>query len=163
MKSFSMGRRLGRTTKRALFFALAIVAASPLAVHAGPGGLDVKIRAQNRSVIDTPHFCVGTGAGLVGDRLDVDAFTDLAGNTKGTARFMDALGNVTIISIDRIFSFFDGLVLQNEASQQTVAIWLSDNRAPAHVNVELPRGCANTVSTFTTGVDKVTMQIMFKD
>ena len=163
MSNFTIGRRHGSLSKRVALLVLAIVVALPLSVYAGPGGLDIKIRAQNRSVTDTPHFCVGTGAGLVGDRLDVDAFTDLAGNTKGTARFMDALGNVTIIHIDRIFSFFDGLVLQNDASQQTVAIWLSDNRAPAHVNVELPRGCANTVSTFTTGVDKVTMQIMFRD
>jgi hypothetical protein len=163
MRNLTIDCRRSRFAKRVASFILAIAVVFPFAAYGGPGGIDIKIRAQNRSIADTPHFCTGIGAGLVGDRLDVDAFTDLAGNTTGTARFMDAQGNVTLINIDRIFAFFDGLVLQNDATQQTIAIWLSDHRAPAHVNVELPRGCGNTVSTFTTGIDKVTMQIKFMD
>ena len=163
MKSFRMGRSYGYVGMPVGLLALVIVLAVPLTAHGGKGGVDIKIRAQNRSTSDTPHFCTGIGAGLVGDRLDVDVFTDLSGNTTGTARFEDASGNVTMINIDRAFAFFDGLVLQNNASQETVAIWLSDNRAPAHVNVELPRGCDNTKSTFTVGGDKVTVQIKFQD
>ena len=56
----------------------------------GPAGVDVKIRAQNRSVNDTP-FC-GVGGGMRGDRLDVDVFMDTNGLVTGTATFEDALG-----------------------------------------------------------------------
>lgn len=146
--------------------ALVLALAGPSAVYAGPPGVDIKIRAQNRSTADTP-FC-GIGGGLVGDRLDVDAFMDTTGAVTGTARFEDALGNVTIIELDRLFTFGfgGGFLVQNEASQDTVAFWLSDTLAPftepAQVNVELPRGCGNTVSTFTPGVDKVTVQIKFR-
>ena len=131
-----------------------------------PAGVDLKIRAQNRSTADTP-FC-GVGGGLVGDRLDVDAFMDTTGFVTGTARFEDALGNVTLIDIDRFFSYFGGVLVQNEATQSTVPIWLGDflpavfGTEAVQVNVELPRGCENTVSTFTPGVDKVTVQIKFR-
>jgi hypothetical protein len=137
----------------------------PWALYADPGGnpagVDIKIHAQNRATDDTP-FC-GVGGGLVGDRLDVDAFMDTTGLVTGTARFEDALGNVTTIDIDRLFAFFGGVLVQNEATQDTVPIWLGDFLAePVQVNVELPRGCENTVSTFTPGVDKVTVQIKFR-
>ncbi len=130
----------------------------------GPAGVDIKIRAQNRSISDTP-FC-GLGAGMIGDRLDVDAFMDPSGVVMGTARFEDALGAVTFIPIDSMFGFGAGVLVQNVVSQDTVAIWIADFLvAPSStslVNVELPRGCVNTVSTFTPGVDKVTMQINFR-
>jgi len=130
----------------------------------GPAGVDIKIRAQNRSISDTP-FC-GVGVGMIGDRLDVDAFMDPSGVVMGTARFEDALGVVTVVQIDSMFGFGGGVLVQNVASQDTVAIWIADFLAPPSstslVNVELPRGCVNTVSTFTPGVDKVTMQINFR-
>lgn len=145
--------------------------ARPSAVYAqgpgGPAGVDVKIRAQNRSVNDTP-FC-GVGAGMVGDRLDLDAFMDTTGFVTGRARFENADREVTIIEINRLFSFGQGLVLNNQSSQDTVAVWIADFLAapagpgsPALVNVELPRGCGNTVSTFTPGVDKLTVEIKFR-
>lgn len=144
--------------------AFALAVAWPSAGYADPPGVDIKIRAQNRSTADTP-FC-GIGGGLVGDRLDVDAFMDTTGAVTGTARFEDALGDVTIIELDRLFTFGfgGGILVQNEATQDTVPIWISDTLAgePAQVNVELPRGCGNTVSTFTPGVDKVTVQIKFR-
>ena len=125
------------------------------------------IRAQNRSTVDTP-FC-GVGGGLVGDRLDLDAFMDAStGLVTGTARFEDANGLVTIIDLDGLFAysvggFGGGVLVQNTASQDTVAMWMSDFAVkPALVNVELPRGCGNTVSTFTPGVDKVTVQIKYR-
>lgn len=133
----------------------------------GPAGVSFKIRAVNKSTADVP-FC-GVGSGMVGDKLDVDAFMDMDGNVEGTARFENALHQVTIIEIDRAFidGSFPGLLLQNQASQDSVPIWMSDtlapfNLAPALVNVEIPRGCLNTVSTFTPGFDKVTMEIKFK-
>ena len=131
----------------------------------GPAGVDIKIRARNLSTDDTP-FC-GVGGGMVGDRLDLDVFMDTDGVVTGTARFEDADHNVTIIEIDRLFPFFGGVLVQNQASQGTVPIWMWDQAASgglpaALVNVELPRGCGNTVSTFTPGVDKVTMQIKFR-
>lgn len=129
----------------------------------GPAGVDIKVRAENRSINDTP-FC-NLGAGMIGDRLHVDAFMDMNGMVTGTARFEDALGNVTDIEIDRLFSFGSGLVAQHQLTQDTVAIWVSDllnPLSPALVNVELPRGCGNTKSTFTPGVDKVTMQLTFR-
>ena len=134
----------------------------------GPAGVDIKIRAQNRATSDTP-FC-GVGGGMIGDRLDVDAFMDQNGVVTGTARFQNALGAVTVIELNREFAYFGGLLVQNQVSQDTVAIWMSDDFAsyvpaalyPALVNVELPRGCGNTVSTFTPGIDKVTMEIKFR-
>ena len=128
-------------------------------------GLIIKIRAQNRSIQDTPQFCPGFGSGLVGDRLDVDVATDASGASAGTARFEDADGNVTLVDIDRVVVFFGGLLLQNQSTQEAIPIWFGDtevtaaNYAPTHINVELPRGCWNTVSTFTVGPDKVTLQI----
>jgi len=138
---------------------------SPLSAQGpgGPAGVQLKIRAQNRSVIDTP-FC-GVGAGLVGDRLDVDAFMDMNGVVTGSARFEDALGQVTYIPIDTMFSFGQGLLAQDLISQDTVAIWIHKLLLPgsvALINVELPRGCYNTKSTFTPGVDKVTTEISFR-
>jgi hypothetical protein len=133
----------------------------------GPAGVDIQIRAENRSTSDTP-FC-GIGGGMVGDKLKVDAFMDMNGIVTGRAVFEDANGAVTVIDLDRFFTFGlgGGVLLQNQASQNTVPIWMSDTLglgglSPALVNVELPRGCGNTVSTFTPGVDKVTMQIKFK-
>ena len=131
----------------------------------GPAGADIKIRALNRSTADTP-FC-GVGGGMVGDRLAVDAFMDQNGVVTGTAVFENALGVVTVIELDRLFPFFGGVLVQNQASQNTVPIWMWDDLASGGltatlVNVELPRGCGNTVSTFTPGVDKVTMQIKFR-
>ena len=131
----------------------------------GPDGVDIKIRAINRSTDDTP-FC-GVGGGMVGDRLAVDAFMDQDGVVTGTAVFKDADGVVTEIELDTLFPYFGGVLVQNQASQDTVPIWMWDQTASggftaALVNVELPRGCGNTVSTFTPGVDKVTMQIKFR-
>lgn len=148
---------------------VAPVLAMPLAAFAqgvgGPNGVDIKIRALNRSTGDTP-FC-GVGGGMVGDRLAVDAFMDQDGIVTGTAVFEDAQGVVTEIELDTLFAFFGGVLVQNQASQDTVPIWMWDQTASggltaALVNVELPRGCANTVSTFTPGVDKVTTQIKFR-
>jgi hypothetical protein len=141
----------------------------PVAVLAqgpgGPAGVDIKVRAINRSINDTP-FC-GVGGGMIGDRLDVDAFMDQDGVVTGTARFENALHEVTVIEIDRFFPYFGGTLLQNQADQNTVAVWMSDELALSSlstslVNVELPRGCGNTRSTFTPGVDKVTMEIKFR-
>lgn len=135
----------------------------PMAAQAaGQEGMEILIRAQNRSTDDTP-FC-GTGEGLQGDRLDVNVSTDAFGDAAGTARFENADGDVTLILIDRVFVFFGGLVLQNDDTEETVAIGFGEiedgtNFAPTHINVEVPRGCSNTVSTFTVGQDKVTLQI----
>jgi hypothetical protein len=138
----------------------------------GPNGVDILIRAQNRSTSDTP-FC-GVGGGKIGDRLDVDAFMDTNGVVTGTARFQDADGAVTFINLDRMFAFgicsggCGGLLVQNNASQNTVPIWFNDffpsafGLTPALVNVEIPRGCSHTKSTFTPGVDKVTVEIKFR-
>ena len=146
---------------------LVLAMTAPSAVGAqgpgGPAGVDIKIRAQNRSTTDTP-FC-GVGGGMVGDRLDADLFMDTNGTVTGTARFENALHQVEVIDIDSLFGFGPGLVAQNVANQNTVAIWMSDLLLPLStslVNVELPRGCGNTKSTFTPGVDKVTLQITFR-
>jgi hypothetical protein len=55
------------------------------------------------------------------------------------------------------------------AVPRLVPIWInhlfffaSSGLSPALVNVALQRGCGNTKSTFTPGVDKVTMQIKFR-
>jgi hypothetical protein len=144
-----------------------LIATLPLSFAiAGHEGLTIKVRAQNRSIDDTPQFCSGVGPGLAGDRLDIDVTTDASGAAVGSARFEDADGNVTDIAIDRVVVFFGGLLLQNNDTQDTIPIWFGEsevlggeNYAPAHINVELPRGCLNTVSTFTVGPDKVTLQI----
>ena len=141
---------------------------STAAQAAGQEGMDIKIRAQNRSTDDLPSFCPDSGfgrEGLKGDRLDVNVSTASDGSAVGTARFEDANGNVTLMDIDRVFVFFGGLALQDTSTGNVVPIWFGDtesgagNLAPVHVNVELPRGCGNTVSTFTVGQDKVTVQI----
>ena len=140
----------------------------------GPNGVDILIRAENRVTTDTP-FC-GIGGGSVGDRLSVDAFMDMAGVVSGTARFESATGTVTVIDLNRMFAFSvcspsncGGLLVQNQANQNTVPIWFNDffvniggGLSPALVNVELPRGCSNTKSTFTPGLDKVSVQIKFR-
>jgi hypothetical protein len=131
----------------------------------GPNGVDILVRAENRSTADRP-FC-GSGGGKIGDTLTVDAFMNSTGVMTGTARFEDADGNVTLIELDRMFGFGNavggGVLIQNQGNQNTAAIWLNDFFAnPVLVNVELPRGCGNTVSTFTPGVDKVTVQLKFK-
>jgi hypothetical protein len=94
-----------------LGFVLAMAGPSTVYVQGpgGPAGVDLKIRAQNRSTTDTP-FC-GIGGGMVGDRLDVDAFMDTNGVVTGRRGF---------------------------------------------------RTCENTQSTFTPGVDKLTMEIKFR-
>lgn len=151
----------------AIVIAIAIVLI-PTIVNAEPPGVDIKVRAQNRSIGDTP-FC-GIGGGQKGDRLDVDAFMDPSGVATGTARFEAADGTVTEFNIDSIFPFVigggdgGGFVLQDLAvTGHVVAIWMdSFSTKPNLVNVELPRGCGNTQSTFTPGVDKVTVQIKFR-
>ena len=151
----------------AIVIAIAIISMTAI-VKAEPPGVDIKVRAQNRSIGDTP-FC-GTGGGQKGDRLDVDAFMDPSGLATGTARFEAADGTVTEFNIDSIFPFVvggdagGGLVLQDlAATGHVVAIWMdSFSSKPNLVNVELPRGCGNTSSTFTPGVDKVTVQIKFR-
>ncbi|MDH3439783.1 MAG: hypothetical protein OEM63_03445 [Gammaproteobacteria bacterium] len=134
-------------------------------IHAaGQDEYTIKIRAQNRDTSDTTNFC-GVGIGSKGDRLDVDVTVAADGSAVGTARFETAGGMVTLMNIDRVFTFFGGLALQDSATFNTVPIWFgntefsSGNLAPAHVNVEIPRGCSNTKSTFTIGSDKVTVQI----
>jgi hypothetical protein len=160
-------RRLIKTA--AIAIALAATSAGVYAQGpGGPNGADILIRAENRSTADTP-FC-GVGGGQVGDRLRVDAFMDMDGDVTGEAIFEDANGVVTRIRINRMFQ--DGVVglatlVQNQTSQNTIAIWISDflpafASPNALVNVELPRGCGNTVSTFTPGIDKVTMEIKFR-
>lgn len=145
---------------------LCVVSAAALAQGpGGPDGVDIKIRAMNRSTSDTP-FC-GVGGGMRGDRLRVDAFMDQDGVVTGKAVFRAADGAIARIDLDRLFPFFGGVLVQNQASQDTVPIWMWDQTSSAGltaalVNVELPRGCANTVSTFTPGVDKVTVQIKYR-
>jgi len=153
----------------ALVLTVLVALAMPLGASAqapgGPDGVSIKIHAKNRSTADTP-FC-GIGGGMVGDRLKVRAYMDADGVVTGKAVFEDANGVVTKIDIDRLLSDFAGVLVQNQDSQDTVAIWMWDQissggQATSLVNVELPRGCGNTVSTFTPGVDKVLMQIKFK-
>src|SRR5262245_6833705 len=131
-----------------------------------------QIRAENRSTSGTP-FC-HVGGGMVGDKLKVDAFMDTAGVVTGTAAFEDANGNVTDILSGRRFAFSIcnpanyGILVQNQANQNTVPIWIIDffpgfvAASAAQVNVEIPRACANTKSTFTPGINKVTMQIKLR-
>ena len=136
--------------------------------HGNKAGLDIKIRAQNRSDVDTPAFCPGIGAGLVGDSLSVDAKTDADGNASGIAVFSSADGTDVVMNIDKVFVFFGGIALQDSTTRNTIPIWLGNyeesgpNYNPVHVNVEFPRGCGNNVSTFTVDADKVTTQIKFQ-
>jgi hypothetical protein len=162
-KSASSFRNCGRAL--ALAGLCAVSAAAFAQAPGGPDGVDIKIEAINRSTSDTP-FC-GVGGGKVGDRLRVDAFMNQDGVVTGKAVFRSADGVVTVIDLDRLFPFFGGVLVQNQASQNTVPIWMWDQTASggltaALVNVELPRGCGNTVSTFTPGVDKVTVQIKYR-
>ncbi|MGD2074439.1 MAG: hypothetical protein PVG38_05895 [Gammaproteobacteria bacterium] len=141
------------------------LSAGMAAQAAGQEAMDIKIRAQNRTMDDTPSFCPGIGPGQKGDRLDVDVTTASDGSAVGTARFEDANGAVTLMNIDRVVVFFGGLLLEDTSTLNVVPIWFGNtetgpgNLAPSHVNVEIPRGCLNTQSTFTVGVDKVTLQI----
>lgn len=143
-----------------LFVLVFVVLAAPVF------GVDILIRAENRSTADRP-FC-GVGGGAVGDKLWVDAFMDTNGVVSGTARFEPASGPTTVIDINRMFAWGNGILVQNQANQNTVPIWVNDyfptsfGLNPALVNVELPRGCGNTKSTFTPGVDKVTVQLKFR-
>lgn len=151
-----------------LFLLVFVVLASPVFAQGpgGPNGVDILIRAENRSTADRP-FC-GVGGGAVGDKLFVDAFMDTNGVVSGTARFEPASGPATVIDINRLFAWGNGILAQNQANQNTVPIWVNDffptsfGLNPALVNVELPRGCENTKSTFTPGVDKVTVQLKFR-
>jgi len=171
------------STHAALFGIFVVVALAALPAGAqgpgGPNGVEVQIRAENRSTDDKP-FC-GVGGGQVGDRLSVDAFMATSGAVTGTARFETASGDVTDIDINRLFAFTvcsgnacGGFLLQNSGNQNTVPIWFNDffptttlipgiPAGPAgFVNVEIPRGCNNTISTFTPGVDHVNVQIKFR-
>ncbi len=153
----------------ALLVSLMAVSTTALA-QGNKEGIDIKIRAQNRAVSDRPAFCPGEegSEGSEGDSLKVDVWTDETGAAFGTAEFTAADGTVTLMDVDRVFAFFGGLAVQDSNTGNTVAIWFNNIEesgptvAPAHVNVELPRGCGNTVSTFTVNVDKVTMQIKFQ-
>jgi hypothetical protein len=144
---------------------MAMPAAAFAQAPGGPNGVDIMIWATNRSTSDTP-FC-GVGGGNVGDQLRVDAFMNRNGVVTGRAVFKPAGGPATTIVLNRLFPFFGGMLVQNQASQNTVPIWMWDQAASgglpaALVNVELPRGCANTKSTFTPGVDRVLMQIKYR-
>jgi hypothetical protein len=154
---------------------VSVISATPAYAQGpgGPNGVDIQIRAENRSTDDKP-FC-NIGGGAVGDKLSVDAFMDTHGVVTGTARFEPVGGPATVIDINRMFAFSicspsncGGILVQNQTNQNTVPIWINDffptsfGFNPALVNVELPRGCANTKSTFTPGVDKVTVQIKFR-
>lgn len=148
--------------------AILVVLMNPLQSIAEPPGFDIKIRAQNRSTTDTP-FC-GIGGGEKGDRLDVDAFMAPDGTVTGQARFEANDGTVTMFDVGAVFPFDvggglgGGIVLQDASlAGPVVAIWMNSltlaPSMPILVNFEAPRGCGNTVSTFTPGVDKVTVQI----
>lgn len=174
MHHFNALRVVNARTWLAMACFVAVVSASPGYAQGpgGPNGVDILIRAENRSTDDTP-FC-GVGGGSVGDRLSVDAFMDTNGVVSGTATFEPVGGPTTVIDINRMFAFSictvncGGILMQNQANQNTVPIWINDFFPnvglgnPALVNVELPRGCGNTKSTFTPGVDKVTLQIKFR-
>jgi hypothetical protein len=149
---------------------LTLGASVPFDVQAqgNKSGLDIQIRAQNRATHDTPSFCPGNGPGLQGDRLDVNVSTGLDGTPTGTAVFSGADGTSYLLNVDTVFVYFGGLALMDSTTRNTVAIWLGNveeggpNLNPVHVNLEVPRGCNNTVATFTVDVDKVTTQIKFQ-
>ena len=165
MRTLKVGLRTHLPTG---LLALVMAVALPLAVPADAlGVVKIEIEAENLSTTDTP-FC-GVGPGLVGDKLDVDVSTDLLGATTGTATFEDANGNITTLNIDTGFAFGlgaccgGGIALRDSSNPNinipTIGIWLDDDSAPAHVNVELPGGCGGTVSTFTSGVDDLEIDI----
>lgn len=165
------GRRRGWVALPLGLLILMLAVASPSVADAAPAsGLKITIHAQNRSSTDVP-FC-GVGGGMIGDRLDVDVFMDVTGTVTGTAQFRDAVGNVTVVDIAHIISFFSGVVLTDAAGVNAIAIWMTDDpllvppsafaSSQTHVNVELPRGCDNTQSTFTAGVDRVDLDIKYR-
>ena len=159
MKNFKVGPKYGWLVIVALI-AFVMAVAWPLAAHAAELGVKIKISAKNRSTMDTA-FC-GGGEGLIGDKLQVNVFTDLSGVTTGTATFKDATGLITTFDIDQVFGWGgDAIVLVDSSNNNAVVIWYSDAAAPAHVSVEIPRSCSNTKSTFTLGVDKVSVQMKF--
>lgn len=158
---------MGRCFILLLFLAATLPAAT--FAHGNKDGLDIKIRAENRSDADTPAFCPESGSpGLVGDRLDADVTTGPDGSATGTAVFTGADGSQIVMNIDQVFVYFGGLALLDSNTRNTVAIWLGDGEeggpsfSPVHISVEIFRGCANTISTFTVDVDKVTTQIKFQ-
>ena len=112
--------------------------------------------------------CPGTGPGLPGYTLDVEVATGIDGTPSGTAVFAGNDGTSIVINVDQVFVFFGGLALMDSATRDTVAIWLGNveeggpNFNPVHVSLESPRGCGNTISTFTVDSDKVTTQIKFQ-
>jgi hypothetical protein len=158
MKSFKVGSQHSWLVIVGLL-AFVMAVAWPLAAHADGRGVTIKINAQNRSTTDTP-FC-GVGGGLKGDKLQLNVFTDLSGVTTGTATFKDANHVTTTLNIDTVFGWDGAIVLMDSNNSNVVAIWYSNDVAPAHVSVEIPRGCENTKSTFTLGVDTVSLQIKF--
>lgn len=159
-------------TTALLATALLIVTAAspgPTFAHGNKDGLDIMIRAQNRSDADTPALCPEVGSpGMVGDRLDADVSTGPDGSATGTAVFTGADGTEIVMDIDKVFVYFGGLALMDSTTRNTIAIWLGDeeeagpNYSPVHISVEIFRGCGNTISTFTVDVDKVTTQIKFQ-
>jgi hypothetical protein len=166
MRRFKVGRRCAWFVVPVGLLALVMVfVAWSGAVYAQ--GVTITIKAQNKSDQDTP-FC-GTGGGLVGDKLAVSVATDLSGTTTGTATLTRGTAILTseilspiTLHIDAVEGFFGGILLRETSTNNVIPIWLDDGNAPFHVNVELPQGCGNTVSTFTSGVDKVSVQIKGK-
>src|SRR5262245_47757675 len=122
MMTDTLARRIRRGARFGLLGTVLVGAAASQAFVQGPGGpngVEIQIRAENRSTDDTP-FCHVRG-GMVGDKLKVDAFMDTAGVVTGTAVFEDALGNVTEIELDRMFAFSicnpancGGILVQNQ-------------------------------------------------
>lgn len=78
------------------------------------------------------------------------------------------IATALVLDVDTVFVYFGGLALMDSTTRDTIALWLGNVEAggpnfnPVHVSVESPRGCANTVSTFTVDADKVTTQIKFQ-
>ncbi len=166
MKRFNVGSRCAWFVVPVGLLALVLVlVAWSGAVYAQ--GVSITIKAQNKSTQDRP-FC-GDGGGLVGDKLAVSVVTDLSGNTTGTATLTRGPLLITseilspiVLHIDAVEGFSGGILLRETSTNNVVPIWLDDRLSPVHVSVELPQGCGNTVSTFTSGVDKVSVQIKVK-
>jgi hypothetical protein len=153
----------------AALFSLASAVPNNVSAQGNKSGLDIKVRAENRSADDTPALCPGVGSpGLAGDRLDVDVSTGIDGTPSGTAVFTGADGTSHVLNVDKVFVYFGGVALMDSTTRDTVAIWLGNveedgpNLNPVHVSLEVPRGCQNTVATFTVDADKVTTQIKFQ-
>jgi len=157
MKSFKVGPRCSWLVVVGLL-AFVVTVAWSLAANA-VSGWTIRINAINLSTTDTA-VC-GGGEGLRGDKLQVNVFTDLSGVSSGTATFEDATGHITTLNIDTVLGFGPGIVLIDSSTNNAVPIWLDDTIAPARVTVEIPRGCENTICTFTLGVDPVRLQITF--